>query len=150
MMAAPFPVPPKKKSIPNFLLVWVDANMNQENPETNRIIQTLKAIVHNVRLVKSPAECLRALNEFESELAFIVCSGSFGQELVPQIHEMSRINGIYIFCSNKEFHDQWAKNWKRVVGVYTTIDPICVALKQAVRQYNQDSISMSFLDFGSK
>ncbi|CAF1352934.1 unnamed protein product [Adineta steineri] len=58
---------------------------------------------------------------------------------------MSKLDGIYIFCDNKSYHEQWTKNWRKIKGVHTNIKDICNALKWGVKQLNQDSIAVSFI-----
>ncbi|CAF0892881.1 unnamed protein product [Adineta steineri] len=58
---------------------------------------------------------------------------------------MPQLDAIYIFCSNKSRHQGWTQNWKKVIGVHTNIEEICLALQLAVKQCNQDSIAVSFI-----
>jgi tetratricopeptide (TPR) repeat protein len=58
---------------------------------------------------------------------------------------MSQVDSIFIFCGNKEWHEQWAKEWPKIRGVFTKISPICEALKQAAQQCEHNAISMSFM-----
>jgi tetratricopeptide (TPR) repeat protein len=57
---------------------------------------------------------------------------------------MSQINAIFIFCSNKPRHEKWAKDWSKIVGVFTEINDLLKAIKEAIIQYNQNLISISF------
>ena len=83
--------------------------------------------------------------KFNDEKAFVIVSGSLGQHLVPNIHDMPQLDAIYIFCGNKSRHEQWTKEWIKIKGVHTDIKPICEALQQAAKQCNQDSIAVSFV-----
>jgi tetratricopeptide (TPR) repeat protein len=65
---------------------------------------------------------------------------------MPRIHDMSQVDSIFIFCGNKEHHEQWAKGYLKIKGVFTKISPICKALKEAAIQCEQNSISISFVD----
>ncbi|CAF1002251.1 unnamed protein product [Adineta steineri] len=58
---------------------------------------------------------------------------------------MPQLDAIYIFCSNKSRHQEWTRNWKKVKGVHTNIDEVCLALQLTVKQCNQDSIAVSFI-----
>ncbi|CAF3662699.1 unnamed protein product [Adineta steineri] len=58
---------------------------------------------------------------------------------------MSQLDAIYIFCKNKSRHQEWAQNWTKIKGIYTTNKEICQALQLAVKQCDQDSIVISFL-----
>ena len=58
---------------------------------------------------------------------------------------MSQVDSIFIFCDNKKYHEQWAKEWSKIKDVFTEITPICEALKQASQQCEQNAISISFI-----
>jgi tetratricopeptide (TPR) repeat protein len=75
----------------------------------------------------------------------MIISGSFGQQIVPRVHDMSQVDSIFIFCGNKKRHEQWAKEWPKIKGVFTEIAPICEALKQAAQQSEQNTVSISFM-----
>ena len=63
----------------------------------------------------------------------MIISGALGQHIVPVVHNMSQVDSIFIFCSNKQYHEQWTKEWSKIKGVFTKITPICEALKQAAQ-----------------
>ena len=75
----------------------------------------------------------------------MIISGSLGQHIVPRVHKMIQVDSIFIFCGNKKYHEQWAKEWAKVKGVFIEIRPICQALKQASQQCEQNDISISFV-----
>jgi hypothetical protein len=84
---------------------------------------------------------LAFLIEKKDEKACMLISGSLGQHIVPQVHDMSQVDSIFIFCDNKAWHEQWPK----IKGVFTEIAPICEALKVAARQCEQNVIAISFI-----
>jgi tetratricopeptide (TPR) repeat protein len=84
----------------------------------------------------------------DNEKACMIISGSLGQHIVPRVHDMSQVDSIFIFCGNKKRHEQWAKEWPKIKGVFTDIAPICEALKQAAQQCEQNAISISFMATG--
>ena len=61
---------------------------------------------------------------------------------------MSQVDSIFIFCSNKKYHEQWTKEWSKIKGVFTEITPICEALKQAAQACEQNAISISIMATG--
>jgi tetratricopeptide (TPR) repeat protein len=75
----------------------------------------------------------------------MIISGSVGQHIVPRVHNMSQVDSIFIFCGNRKRHEQWAKEWPKIKGVFTEITPICEALKQASLHCEQNAISISFV-----
>ncbi|CAG9313936.1 unnamed protein product [Blepharisma stoltei] len=49
----------------------------------------------------------------------LVTSGTNGQELVVQIHDLPAVIGIIIFCGNYEYNKQWSSAFKKVKRVET-------------------------------
>ncbi|CAF0878354.1 unnamed protein product [Adineta steineri] len=80
----------------------------------------------------------------------MIVSGSLGKHIVPHVHDMFQVDTIFIFCSNREWHKQWAKDWPKIKGVLTDIASICEALKQTVHQCEQNAISISFVASNKK
>ena len=84
----------------------------------------------------------RFLANVEDEKVFLVISGSLGEHVVQNIHDMRQVDAIFIFCGNKSRHEGWAKNWAKIKGVFTNIDDVCECLKLVSKNYDQDSISI--------
>ena len=79
----------------------------------------------------------------KDENIFLIVSGALGSTSVPKVHPVSQINSIFVFCGNKSRHEQWAKDWVKVTGVYTDIESICEVLKEQTKQCDRDSTSIS-------
>ncbi|CAF3203255.1 unnamed protein product [Rotaria sp. Silwood2] len=62
---------------------------------------------------------------------------------------MSQVSTIYIFCQDQARHEQGAKQWPKLKGVFTDITPICKALQQAAQECDQNMISASFVTVNS-
>ncbi|CAF4483612.1 unnamed protein product, partial [Rotaria sp. Silwood2] len=136
---------PRQGRVQNYLLIWVDGNTNEQNEDCANTLAKLRSVVREVNLCTTPAQCIQFLNDMDNEKAFIICSGALGQDLVPQIHDLSQVNAIYIFCGNKTKHEAWAKEWAKIEGVFTAIKPICESLKKVTRECDHDTIPMSFV-----
>ncbi|CAF4019752.1 unnamed protein product [Adineta steineri] len=129
----------------NYLLVWVDESIDETSKNYENTLTQLRAAVNDVTMYTQPDECIKFLGKLNDEKAFVIISDSLGQHLVPEIHDMPKLDAIYIFCDNISYQQQWIKNWKKIRGVHNNIKDICNALKRGVRQVNQDSIPISFL-----
>ncbi|CAF1340628.1 unnamed protein product [Adineta ricciae] len=136
---------PRQRMVQNCLLVWVDANIDEKDQDCQNTLTHLRSVVNDVNICSQPDACVQFLNSIGDEKAFVITSGSLGQHLVPEIHDIPQVNTIYIFCSNKSTHETWTKSWSKVEGVHTNIKEICEALTTGVKQHNQDSIAMSFV-----
>ncbi|CAF1011460.1 unnamed protein product [Adineta steineri] len=136
---------PRQRMAPNYLLIWVDASIDQEDKNYQDTLTQLKNVVNDVNLCTELNQCIQLLNQIDKERAFVITSGYLGQHLVPEIHGMPQLDAIYIFCGNKSRHEGWTQNWRKIKGVHTNIKDICQALQLAVKQCNQDTIAVSFL-----
>ena len=138
-------VPSQERNPQNFLLIWADANINQSKLDSQNTLTELRSIVNNVNLCTTADQCIQFLKDTQNEKAFLIVSGSLGETLVPQIHSLPQVDAIYVFCSNKPRHEQWAKQYVKIKGVHTNIEVICKELPIAAKQCNQDSVVVSIV-----
>ncbi|CAF1479740.1 unnamed protein product [Adineta steineri] len=136
---------PRQRMVQNYLLLWVDANIDQANKDCQNTLAQLKSVVNDVNVCTEPNQCIQVLKKIDKEQAFVITSGSLGQHLVPEIHDTPQLDAVYIFCGNKSRHEGWTQNWTKIKGVHTNIKDICQALQLAVKQCHQDTIAVSFL-----
>lgn len=129
----------------NYLVMWVDSNIDLSKEDFKKSLTQLRSVVSEVKICLEPSQCIDALNGLDDGKAFVISSGALGQKLVPEIHEIERVDTIFIFCGNKVRHEQWAKDWTKIEGVYTSINPICESLKKVAHACNHNDIPMSFI-----
>ncbi|CAF0731532.1 unnamed protein product [Adineta steineri] len=134
----------------NVLLVWLDNNINDSNADCSNTVKQLKRVVNNVNTFTDGKQCVEFIQTISNNKVCMIVSGSLGKHIVPHVHHMSQVDTIFIFCSNREWHKQWAKEWPKIKGVFTDITPICEALKQTARQCEQNAISISFVASNKK
>ena len=135
----------RRRVAQNFVLVWVDSGIDLSNKDSQDALAQLRTVVNDVTICTESDQCIQFLNDIKDEKAFVVVSGSLGQDLVPEIHAIPQLDTIYIFCVNKFRHEQWAQNWAKIRGVCTSMIPICKDLQRAVKQCNEDGIGISFV-----
>ena len=133
------------KIVQNVLLIWLDTNINIKNKDCGNTVTQLRRVVNDINTFTDGEDCIQFINTINDNKVCMIISGSLGQHIVPRVHSMSQVDSIFIFCGNKKHHEQWAKEWSKIKGVFTEITPICEALKQASRQCEQNAISISFV-----
>ncbi|CAF4970139.1 unnamed protein product, partial [Rotaria magnacalcarata] len=138
-------IPPRRRMIQNYLVIWVDGNIDENTEDCRNTLAQLRVAVSEVNVCTTPEGCIEFLNEMDDGKAFIISSGALGQQLVADIHGMPKVDAIYIFCGNKARHESWAKEWPKIRGVFTSIKPICESLKKVAHECDHDSIPMSFV-----
>ena len=129
----------------SYLLIWADSSSDEKKQDCQNTLRHLRSVVNEVHQLTTPAQCISVLKEMNKRKAFVISSGALGRELVPEIHDIQLVDTIYIFCANKQRHEEWAKHWSKIQGVYTEIKPICELLKKVTRELDHDAISMSIV-----
>ena len=133
------------RRLQSYLLIWADGNFDDTKKDCQNTLKHLRSVVNEVHVLATPMQCITFLNEMDKQKAFVISSGALGLELVPEIHDIPRVDTIYIFCGNKQRYTEWAKDWSKVQGVHTEIKPICELLKKVTRELDHDAISMSIV-----
>jgi Tfp pilus assembly protein PilF len=133
------------KTVQNVLLIWLDKNIDDNNEDCRNTISQLRRIMNEINTFVDGDQCIQFINTIDDNKVCIIISGSLGQQIVPQVHKMSQVDSIFIFCRNKTLHEEWTKEWSKIKGVYTNITHICEDLKQASQQCEQNAISISFV-----
>jgi hemerythrin-like domain-containing protein len=128
----------------NFLLIWLDANLDEAKEDFENSIQHLRCVVATIATFTDVDECIDFLSDIENEKVFMIVSGALGQHLIPEIQAWQQLQSIYIFCDNQSIHEEWAKTISKVKGVYTKIEPICEALQIDREHCDRDLIPISF------
>ncbi|CAF4876068.1 unnamed protein product [Rotaria sp. Silwood1] len=135
----------RRRMIENYMVIWVDSNIDMANEDCQNTLAQLRGVVNEVNQCTTAEQCIAKLQENSEETSFVISSGALGQHLVPDIHDMPKLDAIYIFCGNKQRHQEWAKNWPKIKGVHTSIKSICEKLAIAVKQCNQDQVTVSII-----
>ena len=128
------------------LVIWEDASIDQSNKDCqNMLVQQLQSVIDDIHIFTQRDECIDFLTEVDDMKVSLVMTDILGQQILPFIHDIPQLDGVYIYDSNKYSSEQWTKTWMKVKGVHTEIIPICESLQQTLKQFNQDSIAVSFV-----
>jgi len=137
----------KRCIVQNFLLIWLDVNIDQSTEDCQNTLAQIQTIVNNVNIFTQLNECIKFLTAVNDMRIFLIVEHLLARRIVPLIHDIPQLDVIYIFCHNKsKHHKPLIKRWDKAKGVHTEIMPICESLQQVVKQCNQNFISMSFLE----
>jgi tetratricopeptide (TPR) repeat protein len=132
--------------VQNVLLIWLDSNIDEGNDDCQNTLAQLRRVINAVETFTGGNECIEfIIKNSNQEKVCIIISGALGQLIVPLIHDMSQVDSIFIFCGNRERHQQWAKEWPKINGIFTEISPICKTLKDAAQRCEHNAIGMSFM-----
>ena len=128
----------------DFLVIWLDPDLNQSNKDCQKILLQLRNVVNEVNIFSQLDECIDYLTDFEGMKAILIIEDTLGRQISPFIDNLPQIDSMYIFNHKKSNQKQWAQTGK-IKGIYTDVTSICESLQQVVKQLNQDAIPMSFI-----
>ena len=143
-MATSNPTRPQR-IIQNFHLVLLDGNFDENKDDCRNSITKLRQVVNTINTFVDVDACIDFITSIQQGTVFMISSSALDQTTVTVIHDTQQVSEIYLFCGEKERHEQWAREWPKVKGVFTDIKPICEALKQAAQDCDQNAVSMSFV-----
>ncbi|CAF4677739.1 unnamed protein product, partial [Rotaria sp. Silwood2] len=136
---------PSRRFAEDYLVIWVDGNIDVANEDCQNTMEQLRAIVNQVQQCTTAEQCIQQLVDNEEKISFIISTSAIGQHLVPDIHDMETLNAIFIYYGDEQQHQLWAQNWPKIKGVHTTIKSICKKLEVVVKQCNQDQVTVSII-----
>ena len=76
-------------------------------------------IIRPLNMFSDENKCLRFINDSltAGKKVFLITSGQKGRLIVPQVHNiLSR--SIYVFCGNRQWHEQWARPYDNDIEIY--------------------------------
>ncbi|CAF1264232.1 unnamed protein product [Rotaria sordida] len=135
---------PTRRIVQNFLLVWLDANIDESKEDFQNTLKHLRRIVASITTFTDTQQCFDFLSGITKEKAFMIVAGSLGQKIVSEMEAIPQLESVYVFCSNQSYHEQWANRIPKIIGVYTKIESICKALEIDRQRCDQAMISVSF------
>ncbi|CAF3579219.1 unnamed protein product [Rotaria socialis] len=131
--------------IQNYVLIWLDPNIDESNDDFHHSKTQLQRIVNRVETFVDLDHCIDFLTDMQDEKILMIVSEAVAQHILSFIHNFDQLYAVYIFRDNKIDDDQWIKKWWKVKGICTQIKVVCEVLPQAIKQFDQNSISVSFI-----
>ena len=127
----------------NFVVIWLDSNVDRLNESASRLHQCLLC---PVRTFHDLDQCIDFLSEIPQDKVFFIASDFLGQTVIPLIHATHQIVRIYLFQDEMNNADQnWINQWSKVHGISPDIGSIIDLLRQNFWQREQSSGSISII-----
>ncbi|CAF1303153.1 unnamed protein product [Adineta steineri] len=108
----------------------------------------LRQIVDYTKRMDNIEETLQFIEATKDTITFLICSGSLGQIIIPQIHTLKNIRSIYVYCRNQQYHKQWSIEYPKIKEVYIDLDLLLNDLRSDVEHYLQEERNDIFSGIG--
>ncbi|CAF0774976.1 unnamed protein product [Adineta steineri] len=137
---------PRLRRAQNYLLLWVDTSIDQPNEDYENTLKQIRTITGDVNIFIQRDACIDFLTDAEEDSkSFLVVKDTMFPQIVPLINDIHQLHAVYILNDIEILHEDWIKKYKKVRPIRTNINEICKGLQSDIKQYNQDSIAMSFI-----
>ncbi|CAF2356730.1 unnamed protein product [Rotaria sp. Silwood2] len=130
------------QNLETFILLWLDSlvNKSEDNIDTKKVLR--QALTYVIPFDDSE-KCLEFIQSHAQERIVLIVSGRLGQILVPHIHEFPQLISIYVYCSDKERNEKWAKDFIKVKGVIVDLNNLIIRIKADQTKRNDYKIDES-------
>ena len=131
----------------SFILVWLDENLDETNENLQNEITNLQNIVDSVHRFNEPDPFIDFITDIDDQQVFAVVSETVGQQLMPDVHACPWLVNVYILeqSADQRPMSTWIASWPKIRGRYTHISLIYQDLQLALKQFNRDSLPISFV-----
>ncbi|CAF4940869.1 unnamed protein product, partial [Rotaria sp. Silwood2] len=68
-----------RRIIQNFLLIWLDANLDETKDDFKSSLKHLRHVVASITTFTDAEECFKFLDEIKKEKVFMIVSGALGR-----------------------------------------------------------------------
>ncbi|CAF0822567.1 unnamed protein product [Adineta ricciae] len=136
--------------ISNVCSIWLDKTIDANSDDSQSVLKQLRDAIGHVEIFVDDKKCVEFLENITNDKICMIISGSFGQHIVPRIHDKQQVDSIFIFCGNITYHEGWVQKWPKVKGVFTKLTSICEALKRAAHESEHNAIPMSFVTLNKR
>ncbi len=104
-----------------FTIVWLDANSS--DPQSGFRLKLGEMVAFT-----NPNECIEYVESHPNELIYLVISGSFAKETIPQIYDCANLIQIYLFCGTVSAYSQWGADYCEKMYMFEHEDDVLVRL----------------------
>ncbi|CAF4344234.1 unnamed protein product, partial [Rotaria magnacalcarata] len=73
-------------------------------------------------------QCEMYIRKQSNDSIILIVSGQYGRQIMPNVYELSQLIAAFVYCSNKEAHIGWSKDYYKIKAVLTHSDKLINAL----------------------
>lgn len=132
------------QNLEDLTVIWLDKNINN----TDDCLDTKARLREQINYLVTfdiIDECIKYIKSIAKETIFLIVSGSYGETCIAKIHDQSLLYSVYVFCGYKAKHEEWAKHYAKIIGVFDDKKQLLTRLMKDVKTYLQNAMPMSFL-----
>ena len=126
----------EKKCVQGISVVWFDPKNNDQLERKAR----LRSLANYLKLfddIDLFTDYLFSIECSQKKL-YVILPGSYGKTIVPFLHDQTQAEFIYIFCKEKERHEEWIKLYSpKIRGIFIDKHELVAKLTEDVEFYTK-------------
>ncbi|CAF1608096.1 unnamed protein product [Rotaria magnacalcarata] len=127
-------------------LIWLDKQIGT-SPDTRMTEKMLKLLNANTRFYKNENECLQMIENLQGQDILLVVSRIFAHSILPRIHELRAIRGIFIFCEASNLYRCLLGDYSpKIVDIYNDRDSLLKSISKTMRLIEKQNIVFHLFD----
>ena len=103
----------EQTNLERYTLLWCDAKVNATD-DNGQMQLELRQLINFFKTFESADLCKLYIERKPDEEVILIVSGSIGKQLIPNIHNLSQVIAIYVFCLDLREHQVWAEKYGKV------------------------------------
>ena len=128
-------------------IVWLDVQAAIKSKSSLSIKSMLEEIHSSVFFFDNVANCLNALSTVETKKTrvFLVVSGKYSTDVLPNLSKLSVIDSVFIFCFHPDRYEHLVTQYRPlIVGVFSDENILRSCLETELNQYNLRAPALNF------
>ncbi|CAF1632004.1 unnamed protein product [Adineta ricciae] len=135
----------RRRRVDDYYLLWMDTMIDESNKDHQSVLEQLHSFINDIEICTNEQKCMEFINENDDRKIFLIISECLAQHLLSEIHEKSQVIGIYLLSHNRSNDEELMKKWNKIQRLYTSTTSICKMLQPVVKQYDHNSVNMSYI-----
>ena len=125
-----------KKCVQGISVVWFDPK-NSDQLEKKARLRSLANYMKIFGDIDLFTDYLFSIDCSQKKL-YVILPGSYGKTIVPFLHDHTQAEFIYIFCKDKERHEEWVKLYShKIRGIFIDKHELVAKLTEDVEFYTK-------------
>ncbi|UJR29188.1 hypothetical protein I4U23_010402 [Adineta vaga] len=134
-------------------LVWLDSNAEKYSyDETKKTLSCFRRLnVTSVRSYSNVNSCLTFFQSISydentsSAKIYLIVSGKFSSEILPQLNSYPMVDSVFIFCLNETNYKYLIEKYQPIVnGIYIDDETLCQSINKRLDRLNQSTLVFQF------
>ncbi|CAF2102345.1 unnamed protein product [Rotaria magnacalcarata] len=126
----------------NVTLIWLDKSIDT-------IRTALRGITHYVLLYTEVEPCIKYIRSVVGDRIFLIVSGDYSEQCLDQIHDLSQVDSIFVFCANilkskEKLID--SKHFSKIIGIFDNEEQLIKSVREEFDDLNQQLAAFSLYE----